>query len=69
MHYACRQHGQRQTEIWKFGPQAEASITALIKWRATAKIKAYLKQELAKLTATGRPLNRPLWWDFASEDA
>ena len=64
-----RQHGQRQTEVWKFGPAAEASITALIRWRATPKIKAYLKQELAKLSATGRPLNRPLFWDFPAEKA
>ena len=39
----------------------------MIRWRATAKIKSYLKQELSKLTATGRPLNRPLWWDYPAE--
>jgi alpha-D-xyloside xylohydrolase len=30
--------------------------------------KGYLKQELAKLSATGRPLNRPLWWDYPGEE-
>ena len=64
-----RQHGQRDTEIWLFGPEAEANIAAMIKWRATDKIKDYLKQEFAKLSATGRPLNRPLWWDYPDEAA
>jgi alpha-D-xyloside xylohydrolase len=27
-------------------------------------MKPYLRGEMAKLNATGRPLNRPIWWDF-----
>ena len=26
-----------------------------------------LAQEMAKLNATGRPINRPLWWDFPQD--
>ena len=55
-----RQHGSRPTELWHYGPEAEATITEIIKWRVT--MKPYLAQEMAKLNATGRPINRPLWW-------
>ena len=56
---------QRDTEIWKFGNVSEAILASTIKWRAS--IKPYLKQEMAKLNATGRPINRPLWWDFPTD--
>ena len=61
-----RQHGSRDTEIWLYGPEAEAIITALIRWRVS--IKAYLAQQMLALSTTGRPINRPLWWDFASDE-
>lgn len=32
-----RQHGYRETEVWKFGPEAEAAITTMIKWRTSIK--------------------------------
>ncbi len=60
-----RQHGSRPTELWHYGAEAEATITEIIKWRAT--MKPYLAQEMGKLNATGRPINRPLWWDFPKE--
>ena len=28
----------------------------------------YVLRELGKTAATGRPLNRPLWWDFPADD-
>lgn len=34
----------------------------VIKWRASN--KAYVAAEMKKLSATGRPINRPIWWDF-----
>ena len=42
-------------------------LASIIRWRAQPAIKAYLQQELAKMSATGRPLNRWLWWDFAAD--
>ena len=62
-----RQHGSRPTEIWHYGPAAQRTITAIIRWRHD--IKPYLAQEMRKLNATGRPLNRPLWWDFPADPA
>lgn len=43
-----RQHGQRDTEIWKFGDAAEAILADIIKWRAS--IKPYLHQEMVSCT-------------------
>eukprot|EP01079_Euglenida_sp_SAG-EU17-18_P004430 gene4430-804_t len=60
-----RQHGSRPTEIWNYGPQAEAAIGAIIKWRHS--VKPYLARQMAALNSTGRPLNRPLWWDFPGD--
>jgi alpha-D-xyloside xylohydrolase len=60
-----RQHGSRATEIWEYGPQAEGIVAGIIRWRAS--MRWYVKQELAKMAATGRPVNRPLWWDFPQD--
>ena len=60
-----RQHGSRPTEIWHYGPEAQRTLTSIIHWRAS--IKPYLQQEMRKLNATGRPINRPLWWDFPAD--
>jgi alpha-D-xyloside xylohydrolase len=57
-----RQHGSRATEPWLLGAEAEAIVTGIIRWRAS--IKPYLRREMRKLSRTGRPINRPLWWDF-----
>jgi alpha-D-xyloside xylohydrolase len=57
-----RQHGSRATEPWLLGAEAEAIVTNIIRWRAS--IKPYLRLEMRKLSRTGRPINRPLWWDF-----
>ena len=62
-----RQHGDRDTEIWLYGAQAEGIVADLIRWRAS--IKGYLQGEVAKLSATGRPINRPLAWDFPEDAA
>ena len=62
-----RQHGmERETAIWAYGPVAEQLIGETIKLRAS--LKAYVLGELRKTADTGRPLNRPLWFDFP-EDA
>jgi alpha-D-xyloside xylohydrolase len=57
-----RQHGSRATEVWAYGPEAEAIVTGLIRWRAS--MRSYIGGEMDKLSATGRPINRGLWWDF-----
>ena len=62
-----RQHGARNTEIWLYGPQAEAIITSLIRWRVS--IKAYLQRQMLALSESGRPVNRPLWYDFPADAA
>jgi len=31
-------------------------------------MKPYLVAQLAKLSASGRPLNRGLWWDFPADE-
>ena len=31
-------------------------------------IKGYLAQEMAKMSASGRPINRPLSWDFPGDE-
>ena len=60
-----RQHGSRATEIWAYGPDAEALVANLIRWRAS--MRGYIGGEMDKLSATGRPLNRALWWDFPGD--
>ena len=60
-----RQHGARETEIWLYGPEAETIVAELIRWRAS--MRGYIAQEMQKLSATGRPLNRQLWWDFPTD--
>ena len=62
-----RQHGARPTEIWLYGAQAEAIVSYLIRWRDS--MRPYIARELAKLSATGRPFNRQLWWDFPDDEA
>jgi len=66
-----RQHGHRRGKagdvdaIWFYGSEDEKILGDLIKLRAG--MKAYFKDQLAKLTATGRPFNRPLNWDFPDD--
>lgn len=62
-----RQHGARQTEVWKYGLEAEANIVSMIRWRAS--LKPYLAARMRALNKTGEPLNRPVWWDFPSDPA
>merc|ERR1711879_550653 len=63
-----RQHGHRRGKagdvdaIWFYGSEDEKILGDIIKLRAS--MKPYFKEQLAKLTATGRPFNRPLNWDF-----
>jgi alpha-D-xyloside xylohydrolase len=57
-----RQHGDRATEIWLYGPTAEAAITKIIALRYT--LIDYFSAQMALSSAKGTPLNRPLWFDF-----
>jgi alpha-D-xyloside xylohydrolase len=61
-----RQHGSRATEPWGYGDESLSIISDLIKWRVS--IKGYLAQEMAKMSASGRPINRPLSWDFPGDE-
>jgi len=66
-----RQHGHRRGKagdvdaIWFYGSEDEKILGDIIKFRAS--MKPYFKSQLAKLTATGRPFNRPLNWDFPDD--
>ena len=62
-----RQHGARETEIWLYGPEAETIVAELIRWRAS--MRGYMAQQMLLLSTTGRPINRPLSWDFPSDAA
>jgi len=58
-----RQHGQRDHTIFSwYGPANEQRLIKLVNLRKA--LNVYIVAELAKLSATGRPLNRPLNYDF-----
>jgi len=61
-----RQHGARDhTAIWWYGPEDEEILGDIIKLRAS--MKPYFLAQLDALNETGRPLNRPLMWDFPED--
>ena len=61
-----RQHGQRDHTIFSwYGPADEQRLIGLVQLRTD--LQAYLVAELAKLAGEGRPLNRPLNYDFPSD--
>ena len=52
-------HRSYRTHLQAYGPAVENVLASIIRWRAQPTMLAYIiKQELAKLSATGRPLNR-----------
>ena len=68
--FAVTPHPAFQTcpnEPWSFGGRVLALITRAM--RAREALRPYLHTELAKATQTGRPLNRPLFFDFADDPA
>eukprot|EP01051_Picozoa_sp_SAG22_P006270 SAG22_NODE_404_length_11005_cov_8.751788_7_plen_337_part_00 len=61
-----RQHGQRDHTIFSwYGPENEQRLIGLVGLRM--ELQDYLVAELAKLSAAGRPLNRPLSYDFPGD--
>jgi len=61
-----RQHGARDhTAIWFYGDKDEKIIGDIIKLRAS--LKSYILKQMALLSQTGRPFNRPLFWDFPQD--
>ncbi len=62
-----RQHGKRPTEIWLYGDEASSHIQEVIKLRY--KFAPYIATELNETARSGRPFNRPLWWDFPQDEA
>ena len=57
-----RQHGSRPTEIWLLGNVSEAAVTKVIRLRE--QFRPYIRTQMERLSRTGQPLNRPLFWDF-----
>lgn len=61
-----RQHGHRpETVPWAYGPVAGPLIADIIRQRHA--MKPYLREAHDALAATGKPFNRPLWWDFPDD--
>ena len=61
-----RQHGQRDHTIFSwYGAENERRLIGLVGLRA--QLQGYLVAELAKLSGEGRPLNRPLSYDFPGD--
>eukprot|EP01050_Picozoa_sp_SAG11_P011092 SAG11_NODE_1151_length_5668_cov_6.748070_2_plen_824_part_00 len=61
-----RQHGQRDHTIFSwYGTPQEQLLIELVELRAAMQL--YLSTELAKLSSAGRPLNRPLNYDFPTD--
>lgn len=61
-----RQHGSgRDTAVWAYGAEDERILGDIIRLRAS--LKGYVLRELQKTSDVGRPLNRPLWWDYPGD--
>lgn len=61
-----RQHGQRDHTIFSwYGDANEQRLIKLVNLRK--ELNTYIVAELAKLSKTGRPLNRPLDYDFPQD--
>lgn len=61
-----RQHGARSTEPWLLGDEAFGNVRKVMQLRET--LRPYILAELAQTAATGLPLNRPLFFDYSSDD-
>lgn len=60
-----RQHGERPTEIWLLGNTSYAAIVKVMNLRT--KFEPYVLQGMAQARDTGRPFNRPLFFDFPND--
>lgn len=61
-----RQHGARDhTCPWYYGNESETIIEDIIRLRHA--MKPYFSAQLDLLNETGRPFNRPLFWDFPGD--
>eukprot|EP01046_Picozoa_sp_COSAG06_P019512 COSAG06_NODE_1396_length_9589_cov_15.548204_6_plen_93_part_00 len=60
-----RQHGSRPTEIWLLGNESEAAVTKVIALRQH--MQPYIHEQMEKVSQTGQPINRPLFWDFPED--
>lgn len=52
-------------EAWNFGPEAYASIRAVMLLRES--LRPYIAEQFAKIVSDGVPITRPLLWDFPSD--
>lgn len=60
-----RQHGSRPTEIWLLGNESEAAVTKVIALRQ--QMQPYIHEQMERVSKTGQPINRPLFWDFPED--
>jgi len=62
-----RQHGARSTEPWLLGEEAFANVRRMMALRED--LRPYVLRELTLTAETGLPLNRPLFFDYPSDEA
>ena len=60
-----RQHGSRPTEIWLLGNESEAAVAKVIALRQH--LQPYIHEQMERVSKTGQPINRPLFWDFPED--
>lgn len=67
--FACpifRQHGARPTEPWLLGNTSLAAVVKVIQLRD--KFRPYIMAQMHRVSLTGQPVNRPLFWDFPADE-
>ena len=52
-------------EVWSFGNDTQVHLERYIRLRA--RLKPYIAEIAANVTARGMPTVRPLWWDFPED--
>ena len=62
-----RQHGQRPTEPWLLSNASYKLVVEVIKMRKLW--ESYVMDAMKQVNVTGRPIQRPLWYDFPEDAA
>jgi alpha-D-xyloside xylohydrolase len=60
-----RQHGARATEPWGYGDVSLAAIKKAMQVRED--LRSYIMDAMERVSRTGQPINRPLFFDFPED--
>lgn len=60
-----RQHGARNTEPWLLGNESFSAVKDAMNLRE--KLRPYIMEQMKLVHATGTPVNRPLWFNYAND--